>query len=195
MHATILDAGHPQWSRELEQIGVLLGAGAHPTLFPYHFLFVTLSKIGGKVARFYEGAGAESTVGIGFLFPRRLRESGDAVQRTYTLRFHATSGATPDPQRIVAACEQAMPDDAFVYYDPQGALSYYRTNEPMGAVEIGRPDESEAVASREIQRRVWGAPDNFLYPSDIYSAEFAAGTSLIARVEGKTAGFLFGLRL
>lgn len=48
------------------------------------------------------------------------------------------------------------------------------------------------MASREIQRRVWGAPDNFLYPSDIYSAEFAAGTSLIARVEGKTAGFLFG---
>mgnify|MGYP001186381762 CR=1 FL=1 len=192
MHATILDATHPQWSRELEQTGALLGAGANPTLFPYHFLFVTLTKIGGKLVRFYEGAGAETTTGIGFLFPRRLRERGDAVQRTYTLRFHAASGATPDPQTIVAACEQAMPGAAFVYYDPQGALSYYRTSEPMGAVEIGRPDESEAVASREIQRRVWGAPAEFLYPSDIYSAEFAAGTSLIARVEGKTAGFLFG---
>jgi predicted GNAT superfamily acetyltransferase len=189
MNVTFLDANHPHWSRKLEQAGVLLGAGVNPLLFPYHFLYVTLSKIGGKLAFFEEGA---TTVGVGFLFPRRLSASGEGARRTYTLRFHPTPGAVCDPQVIMATCQQAMPDAAFVYYDPQGARSYYRTSEPIGVVDIGRPDAAEAAASREIQRQVWGSPDEFLYPSDIHSAEFAAGTSLVARVEDKTAGFLFG---
>jgi len=189
MNVTFLDANHPHWSRKLEQAGVLLGAGVNPLLFPYHFLYVTLSKIGGKLAFFDEGA---ATTGIGFLFPRRVSSSSEGVRRTYTLRFHPVPGTLCDPQSVVAACQQAMPDAAFVYYDPQGALSYCRTSEPAGVVDIGRPDAAEAAASREIQRQVWGSPNEFLYPCDIHSAEFAAGTSLVARVEGKIAGFLFG---
>ncbi len=189
MNVTFLDASHPHWSRKLEQAGVLLGAGANPTLFPYHFLYVTLSKIGGKLA-FFEANGA--TIGVGFLFPRRLSTSAEGVRRTYTLRFHAAPGHVCDPQIITAACQRAMPEAAFVFYDPQGALSYYRTSELIGVVDIGRPDADEAAASRAIQRLVWGSPDEFLYPSDIHSAEFAAGTSLVARVDGKVAGFLFG---
>ena len=189
MEVTFLDASHPHWSRELEQAGVLLDAGAHPTLFPYHFLYVTLTKIGGKLATFYDDAGA---AGIGFLFPRRWSSAGDATRPTYTLRFHPAPGRTAAPAAIVAACQRALPATAFVYYDPQGALTYYPTHEPFGVVDIGRPDATEAAASREIQRQVWGSPTEFLYPSDIHSAEFAAGTSLVARVDNKTAGFLFG---
>lgn len=189
MNVTFLDASHPHWSRKLEQAGVLLGAGANPVLFPYHFLYVTLSKIGGKLAFFEEGT---TTVGVGFLFPRRLSTGAEGVRRTYTLRFHPVPGHGCDPHLVIAACQQAMPDATFVFYDPQGALSYFRTSELIGVVDIGRPDAAEAAASRAIQRKVWGAPEEFLYPSDIHSAEFAAGTSLVARVDGKVAGFLFG---
>lgn len=189
MNVTFLDASHPHWSRKLEQTGVLLGAGANPMFFPYHFLYVTLSKIGGKLAFFDTGA---TIVGIGFLFPRRATTGGEGVRHTYTLRFHPAPGVVCDPQVVMATCQQAMPDAAFVYYNPEGTLSFYRTSEPIGVVDIGRPDAAEAAASREIQRQVWGSPDEFLYPSDIHSAEFAAGTSLVARAEDKVAGFLFG---
>ena len=190
MNAVLLDASHPHWSRKLEEAGVLLGAGANPALFPYHFLYVTLSKIGGKLA-FFEGEA--TTVGVGFLFPRRLSGGADGARRTYTLRFHSVPGTTVcAPEAVIAACQQAMPGATFVFYDPQGVHSYYRTSEQVGVVDIGRPDAAEAAASRAIQRQVWGAPDEFLYPSDIHSAEFGAGTSLVARVDGKVAGFLFG---
>ena len=185
MNATLLDAKHPHWSRALEQTGVVLGAD--PTLMPYHFLYVTLTKIGGKLVLFHEGQGL---VGFGFLFPRRQRRDG--VQRTYTLRFHRVPGHTSAAETVLGACQRALPEAAFVFYDPLGPLSYYPTRQEVGVVEVGRPDAAEAVASREIQRQVWGAPEEFLYPSDIHSAEFAAGTSLIARVDGKAAGFLFG---
>ena len=67
MKVTLLDASSPHWGSEVERIGVELGAGQNPTLFPYHFLFVTLSKIGGHIATFEEGG---RRTGIGFLFPR-----------------------------------------------------------------------------------------------------------------------------
>ncbi len=189
MNVRLLDASHPQWGSELERLGVLLGEGANPTLFPYHFLYVTLSKIGGRLALFEDG---DRLLGAGFLFPRRLTGNGGSIRRTYTLRFHALPGATPDPAEAVAACQAALPDDAVVFYDPSGTLSYYRTGETIGMVEIGRPDAGEAAATRGLQRAVWGSPDEFLYPADIHSAEFGAGTSLVARVDGKMAGFLFG---
>jgi len=189
MDVTLLDASNPHWSRELERAGVLLSAGANPTLFPYHFLYVTLSKIGGKLAIFRH---AGRIVGVGFLFPRRLSRSGAEVRRTYTLRFHPVQEDLPNPTAVADACQAAIPDATIVYYLPQGALSYYRTAKSYGVVEVGRPDEFEADESRSIQQRVWGAAQEFLYPTDIHSAEFAAGTSLVARVEGKTAGFLFG---
>lgn len=189
MEVTLLDGSDPQWSYDLERAGVLLGAGANPTLFPYHFLYVTLSKIGGKLVTFRR---EERTTGVGFLFPRRLSKGDGESRRTFTLRFHATQEGDVDSTAYVNTCERALPGATVVFYEPQGALSYYRTNSAFGVVEIGRPDEFEAAESRAIQQRVWGAPHEFLYPTDIHSAEFAAGTSLVARVDGKTAGFLFG---
>lgn len=185
----LLDASHPRWAYELERAGILLGLSANPALFPYHFLYVTLSKIGGKLAIFRRGA---ATVGVGFLFPRRLSRNGDRVHRTYTLRFHSVCEGAVDAHAMVAACRRVLPDASIVFYDPTGGLSYYRTSVSYGIVEIGRPDEFEAAESRAIQQRVWGAAVEFLYPGDIHSSEFGAGTSLVARVDGKTAGFLFG---
>lgn len=189
MEVTLLDASDPQWSYGLERAGVLLGAGANSTLFPYHFLYVTLSKIGGKLAIFRQDG---QIVGVGFLFPRRLSKGEGEARLTYTLRFHSIQEGELHSAAYVDACERALPGASIVFYNPLGALSYYRTNASFGMVEIGRPDEFEADESRAIQQRVWGAPHEFLYPTDIHSAEFAAGTSLVARVDGKTAGFLFG---
>lgn len=189
MNARLLDASHAQWGNELERLGVLLGEGTNPTLFPYHFLYVTFSKIGGKLVLFDDEG---SAVGAGFLFPRRLAGGGASIRHTFTLRFHALPGRTPAIPAILDACQATLPDDTLVFYDPTGALSYYRTGESYGLVEIGRPDAAEASATRALQRVVWGSPDEFLYPTDIHSAEFGAGTSLVARIDGKMGGFLFG---
>jgi len=189
MNIRLLDASHPRWGSELERLGVLLQQGANPTLFPYHFLYVTLSKIGGQLALFADGAGL---VGAGFLFPRRVAGCDAARPRAYTLRFHAAPGTAANPDEIVAAVEAARPDATVVFYDPAGECSFCRSGERVGLVEIGRPDADEAAAIRSLQRSVWGSPDEFLYPTDIHSAEFGAGTSLVARVDGKVAGFLFG---
>jgi len=189
MNVRLLDASHPHWSSELERLGVLLRQGNNPALFPYHFLYVTLSKIGGKLALFADGS---RTLGAGFLFPRQITGNGSTHRRTYTLRFHAAPGVAPNADEIAAALQRAQPDATVIFYDPAGVHAYSRTGERMGWVEIGRPDADEAGTIRSLQRTIWGSPDEFLYPADIHSDEFGAGTSLVARVDGRVAGFLFG---
>lgn len=185
MDVTLLDSSSIRWASELERVGLLLGAGSNPTVFPYHFLYVTLSKIGGKLAIFRRGG---RSCGVAFLFPRQLRRA----RPVYTLRYHSTQEEGVDPAEVVACCKAALPEGEFVFYQPQGVQLYERTHLPFGVVDIGRPDEREAAESRVIQQQVWGAPQEFLYPADIHAVDFGAGTSLVARVDGRTAGFLFG---
>jgi predicted GNAT superfamily acetyltransferase len=201
MDVTLLDASSPHWGSEVERIGVELGAGYNPALFPYHFLYVTLPKIGGYIAVFAEegaartGSGRSPRVGIGFLFPRALEGSGGEARRVYTLRYHSLlSPETPvAAAAVTAACREALgPGGGVVFYDPHAPHTYERTGEEIGPVELGRPGAVEAEALRGVQAEVWGSPPEFLYPADIHSREFAAGSSIVARVEGALAGFLFG---
>ncbi len=192
MNVTLLDASSPHWGSEVERIGVELGAGHNQSLFPYHFLFVTLSKIGGSLALF-EHAGRRT--GAGFLFPRRQVGPDGRVQRAYTLRYHPLGKAelAPATTELAAACASALGAGCTVaYYDPQAPHHFERSGEEIGPVEIGRPDAAEAEALRRVQQEVWGSPPEFLYPADIHSIEFGAGASLVARVENTLAGFLFG---
>jgi len=191
MHVTLLDATDPHWGSQVEQIGVLLGAGENPTLFPYHFLYVTLSKIGGYIANFTVDG---RPVGVGFLFPRHFHRHSSLPRRIYTLRHHnlLAPAVTVDPTAIAAACSAALGGAEVVYYDPAGALAYDPTHQTTGAVDVGRPTRTEADATRLLQQQIWGSPPEFLYPTDLHSCEFAAGTSLVARVDGTPAGFLFG---
>jgi predicted GNAT superfamily acetyltransferase len=192
MNVTLLDASSPRWGSEVERIGVELGAGDNPALFPYHFLFVTLSKIGGHIATFGEGG---RRVGIGFLFPRGLQHSAGVIRRAYTLRYHTLLAPeiTVDTLSTIAACEAVLGGGCnVVYYDPHLAHSYVPTGTAIGPVNLGRPNAAEAEALRALQQQVWGSPAEFLYPSDIHSLDFGAGTSIVARVEGTLAGFLFG---
>jgi hypothetical protein len=192
MNVILLDASSPRWGSEVERIGVELGAGYNSKLFPYHFLYVTLSKIGGYIALFEQDGRRH---GVGFLFPRGLDRSANQLRRAYTLRYHSLlAPETPtDTAGVTAACGEALGgDSSVVFYDPYGPHTFERTGEEIGPVEFGRPSATEAEALRKLQQQVWGSPPEFLYPSDIHSREFAAGSSIVARVEGIPAGFLFG---
>ncbi len=195
MHVTLLDASSPHWSSEVERIGVQLGAGSNPTLFPYHFLLVTLSKIGGYIAVFEQDG---RRIAAGFLFPRHLTAEDGGLLRTYTLRYHRLAAPQapllpPNPAPVLtAACEAALGSSRVVFYDPNAEHTYSRSAQMIGPVEVGQPDEAEALALRALQQEVWGSPPEFLYPADIHSQEFAAGASFVARVDGALAGFLFG---
>lgn len=191
MNVTLLDASSPRWGSEVERAGVELGAGHNPTLFPYHFLFVTLSKIGGRLALFEQGG---RRIGVGFLFPRHMMGPDGRTQAAYTLRYHALNGHLLGhaADELVAASSQALGGAPVVFYDPHGLHTFIRSGETIGPVEIGRPDAGEAKALRRVQQEVWGSPPEFLYPSDIHSRDFGAGASLVARVDGVPAGFLFG---
>ncbi len=192
MKVTLLDASSPHWGSEVERIGVELGAGQNSTLFPYHFLFVTLSKIGGHIATFEEGG---RRTGIGFLFPRGPARPVGEGHRTYTLRYHSLLAPElpTDKSGTAAACAAALGGNcSAVFYDPHAAHRYAATNAEIGPVNLGRPSGTEAEGLRALQQQVWGSPPEFLYPSDIHSLDFGAGTSIVARVEGGLAGFLFG---
>jgi predicted GNAT superfamily acetyltransferase len=198
MHARLIDPHGPAWSAEIDRIGALLHAGQNPTLFPYHFLQVVLPRLGGRIAWLVQ---ENAPIGVGFLFPRGLKETGSAngavqprYQRDYTLRYHSL-GQPPSHdhiQQIVQAVQAELAGASVSYYDPTGPHHYSPSDEAVGALTIGRPSAGEAAHTRELHRRIWGSPPEFLYPSDIYSAEFCAGTGLVARVEGQLAAFLFG---
>lgn len=192
MKVTLLDASSPHWGSEVERIGVELGAGHNPTLFPYHFLFVTLSKIGGHIAVFEEDRWRR---GVGFLFPRGLQRQVNRQRKMYTLRYHSllATGRPEDASSATAACEAALGKNCTVlFYDPRTPHVYESTGQEIGPVNLGRPSSSEAEALRALQQQVWGSPPEFLYPADIHSQDFGAGTSIVARVDGALAGFLFG---
>ena len=193
MKITLLPADHPHWNAEIERIGLDLHAPENDTLFPYHFLAIALPRIGGQLVVVEEG-GRRS--GVGFLFPR-LADTPD--RRAYTLRYHTLHRGrigrndTAGPAAIVGAVQQALAEPAEIsFYDPLGEHHYVSTHEDIGVLDIGRPSAMEAQQIRMVQQEIWGNPPEFLYPSDIHNTEFGAGTSLVARVDGALAGFLFG---
>jgi len=78
------------------------------------------------------------------------------------------------------------------FYDPAEPHPYSATHQRVGVLDIGRPDAAEAATIRDQQQHIWGSPPEFLYPVDLHSRDFPLGTSLVARVDGAVAGFLFG---
>ena len=188
MRAILLDPHDATWSAEIDHIGALLHAGQNPTLFPYHFLHVVLPKLGGRIAWFLAG---DERVGIGFLFPRGDRSR--LSPKHYTLRYHALTGAAcAAAEAAVAAVTPHLNGARVVFYDPSAPHTYQPDETVVNGVSLGRPSADEAARIPQLHRRIWGSPQEFLYPADIHSVEFGLGTSLVARVEGQLAAFLFG---
>ncbi len=199
MDARLLDPADRSWPDAIVDIGVRLHAGKNPTLFPQHFLQVVLPRLGGHIFWFTE-AGKE--LGIGFLLPRGYESSsiGDRpllTQPAYTLRCHAVDDETGHSlatlaQAAVQAVQPFVPDAHIHFYNPAGQHTYQPTSQEIGNISIGRPNAEEAAQIPLLNQRIWGSPPELLYPADIHSIEFQLGSSLVARVDGELAAFLFG---
>ncbi len=182
----LLDAGSDSWSDEIGRLRSLLGAPKNPYLFPRHFLEATFPRIGGRIAVLKAGG---RVAAAGFLFPRNLL----AGAREFTLRLHkAHQDVQIDPTQVTSGVEALLEPARVVFYDPQAEQQFAKTAQPVGGVEIGRPDRQEAIAVRSLQQQIWGSEPDALYPVDTYSSGFRAGTALVARLGGKPVGFLLG---
>lgn len=182
----VVDAG---FAGEIDDLRARLGAPDNPLLFPAHFLKAAFPKIGGQLVRISTPQGLWA---VGFLFARALADR----RRHYTLRLHrvpgnSDSGPALTPSAIAAAVAQRIDADV-TPYDPSGPTTYRPATATGHGLEIVEPSAQDTDAIRALQRRIWsGAPDG-LYPPDLHSEEFHAGTSLVAKLDGVLAGFLFG---
>jgi predicted GNAT superfamily acetyltransferase len=184
----LVDTDAEGWPGELERLRALAGAPDNPTLFPAHFLKATLPKIGGGVATFRRG---EGLAGVGFLFPRALREG----RRVYTLRYHPVGGglAFGEARRLAGEVGRLLGGAEVMLYDPAAQQRYAEPAPGEGAgLVIGAPTAEEAAAIPTMQAAMWGTLPDFLYPADLHSEGFSPGTTLAARFDGQLAGFLFG---
>ncbi|RLT44670.1 MAG: hypothetical protein DWI57_02800 [Chloroflexi bacterium] len=165
-----------------------LGGAANPTLMPAYYLYAVLPKIGGCGLTVQRNG---QTCGYGFLFPRQME--GDTP--VYTLRYHRLAAAPPvDADELTRQTARLLAlRSRVIFYDPLTPKSYAASHRIIGELDLGRPDESEAAAIRAIHRTVWNNPPEILYPVDMHSTEFALPTSLVARADGQSAGFLFGM--
>lgn len=184
----LVDTHAGDWPGELERLRALVGAPHNPTLFPAHFLKATLPKIGGEVVTFRCG---ERLVGVAFLFPRALHDG----RRTFTLRYHpiADGLAFAEVCDISRQVDRLLGGAEIVCYDPAVSQRYADPARDDGAtLSIAAPTASDAAAIPPLQAAMWGASPDFLYPADLHSEGFSAGTTLAARLGGRLVGFLFG---
>jgi len=166
----------------LPAIRARLGAPGNPLLFPPHFLESALPKIGGHTLAIERDG---QPAAYAFLFPRGLR--------AYTVRWHPISEI--EESQILPLVARHFPDANLTLYDPRAPQPYQKTEifTDDNGFRYGRPDETEAIAARDLQREIWKPlNDDGLYPSDLYSTSFGAATALVARTDEGVAGFLFG---
>lgn len=183
-----LDSHASDWQSKLDTLYQALNGGANPTLLPYHFLQAALPTIGGRVARVIV---EEQSAAILFILPYLAIQKPN--QSAYVARLHPLPHTpTLNGVQLQSILDQTFTDSTITPYDPAAPHSYQATSQMVGALDIGHPSEIEASAIRTVQQQIWGSPPEYLYPTDIHSCEFPLGTSLVARVEGQLAGFLFG---
>lgn len=185
---TLADKDSPLWSEDVASLRTMLGAPDNTSLFPHHYLASTFPKIGGQIALFrHEGR----VCAVAFLFPRGVQEG----RRIYTLRFHSADLACGDEhaRRLLSALGGLLGGARVVFYDPTKPHHFERTGQPLpSGLDLGTPDLDEARAVRRAQEAIWGAEPDDLYPTDLHSVGFGAGTTLVARQGHAIVGFLFG---
>lgn len=187
MNLTLHKIETGDWSAFVEESRARLGGADNSTLMPSHYLHAILPKIGGSGLTVQRDG---QTCGYGFLFPRQMDED----RPVYTLRYHQLPRTPPvDADDLAYQTARLLsPECRVIFYDPGAAHSYPASHQWIGDLDFGRPNANEAADARTIQRMVWNSPPEFLYPSDLYSAEFGLATSLVARADGQIAGFLLG---
>ncbi len=188
LRVVALDPNAPSWPDDVDRARALVGAPDNPRLFPPHFLKTTFQKLGGRVLLYRE---SDTVLAVAFLFPRAVHPNG---VREFTLRLHwANEADRGRAAELARATEAVLGADQTAWYDPV-APQHYQCNSLaiVDEIDCGAASEAEARSIRALQQSIWGSEADFLYPTDIHSLEFEAGTSLIARVGGVPAAFLFG---
>ncbi len=178
-----LDSNEIGWPAQIDDLRKQLGAPNEPMLFPPHFLKSTFPKIGGEVAILKY---SDSSVGALFLFPRRK----DSKRFTARIQLAPGGGKYIDKANIHQTLAWAGVD--FELYDPRIGYAFNETHSSFNGFDIGRPSREEAESVRILQKSIWNATNDYLYPVDIHSDEFDIGTSLVVRGDEKVVGFLFG---
>lgn len=187
---SVLDSHSPHWRADLDRLYQRLGGGQNPHLLPYHFLQAAFPHIGGKVLSMQLG---EQMVGVGFALPYAAGSTNSGSSCAYVIRYHSLPNTpTLDDLDLQAHLAQHFTNHPIYLYDPTAPHPYAPTHQAVDLVDIGRPDAAEATAIRTAQQQIWGSPPEFLYPVDLHSSDFPLATSLVARVDGGLAGFLFG---
>lgn len=185
----LIDPSTSEWPGQVEALRRGLGAPDNPHLFPPHFLQAIFPKLGGMTVRW---PASGEWIMLGFLFPRGLV----GTHRVFTMRIQARSGYQDwDPSaqlRAAQAVAAGLANSVILPYDPRGRHRFGPTAEPTGDLWYGRPNESRAAQMRDLQALVWGVDHDYLYPADIHSLDFGAGTSLVAWQGEALAGALFG---
>jgi len=196
MHLEPIDTHAPHWRATLDEIYHALGGGTNPALLPYHFLQAAFPHLGGKLFRVVRH---EETLALLFVFPHLVDPAAATKQTTaahqvgYVARCHLLSSAQPlDSKDLQHQLRQVLDGAAITIYDPTAEHSYVADTQTVGLLDIGRPSHREAAQIRQLQEQIWRSPPEYLYPTDIHSTEFPLGTSLVARLQGNVAGFLFG---
>jgi predicted GNAT superfamily acetyltransferase len=120
-------------------------------------------------------------------FPRAIEHG----RRCYTARLHAI--VPLDDSALAASLEPCLAPATFRIYRPEDGRSFSPDHTPYpDGVVIGAPSAAEVAAARRLQQTIWQSRPGDLYPDDLHSHEFAAGTSLVARRDQQVIGFLFG---
>ena len=186
----LIASNQPSWRAQLDELYAQVGGSGNATLLPYHFLQAAFPHIGGKVLVIEQNG---VRVGVLFALPTRGVAEPAANQPAYVIRPHAYPGLSiGDPAVLTAALVPVLGTEQLQFFDPAAPHAYQATHNQIGALDIGRPDAAEAAAVRQLQQTIWRSPPEFLYPIDLHSTDFPIGTSLVARVDGAVAGFLFG---
>lgn len=167
------------WARAVNELYGMLGGPSNATLFPPHFLQSAFPNIGGRLVRF---DGHNQLLAVGLLFPRDVVHG----EWQYTLRLQRCA---PDFAMAEALRLLTPPP---VPYDPAAAAVYAHTAFAQDGFSIGAPDEGEATQIRALQAEIWQAGPEGLYPADLHTPAFRAGSSLVARQDGVVQAFLFG---
>lgn len=209
MYLESIDTHAPTWRATLDEIYRELGGGTNPTLLPYHFLQAAFPHLGGEL---YRVQLADETVAFLFVFPHLITSTqsmddpssiptpivgntplSSAHELGYVARYHLLlEEPALDFNELENQLRTKLNCNHITFYDPTATHHYPASSHSVGVLDIGRPSDDEATEIRKLQEQIWLSPPEYLYPTDIHSTEFPLGTSLVARIDGNVAGFLFG---
>jgi len=192
MNVRILSSDTEDWASQIDELWQLLHPLYPKSLLPLHFVKSALIRIGGQIVIVRhsndDSEALQSISGVGLLLPHPSAQQ----KLAYIMRYHRLVEHNLSQLERVQQKSATLLQTLIQLYDPTQPYLYTPTYQQYGEINIGHPDAQEAAAIRQLQQDVWEATDDYLYPSDLHSDESRLPTSLVARVDGEVAGYLFG---